>query len=264
MDQQRSLWTACSNFHCFVAAVVAAGSLSSITALAEEPKPPHWSYSGATGPGHWASEDAAYIGCGSGKHQSPINIEKTIPRDLPQLEFSYKATPLHVTDTGHTLQVNYQTGSAITVAGVRYELVQFHFHKPSEEHLRGHAYSMEAHLVHKNDKGELAVIAVLLRRGKTNAFLAPIFDHFPAIGSKESVVTDQSLNATELLPEDHSYFSFDGSLTTPPCSEHVRWFVLKTPVEISTHQIQQFGARYPRNARPAQPLNGREVLESNH
>jgi carbonic anhydrase len=260
VNQKASLRAARLNFHLVAAAVAAAGILS--VAAAEEPKPHHWSYTGPSGPAHWATEDDAYATCGIGKAQSPVNIEKTTKQELPPLEFSYQPSPLRVTDTGHSMQVNYQAGSVLAVDGARYELVQFHFHKPSEEHLHGHAYSMVAHLVHKSDKGELAVVAVLLRRGKTNAFLQRIFDNFPAPGTTESSVAGQTVNAAEFLPAGHGYFSFEGSLTTPPCSEHVRWFVLKTPAEVSAAQIQQFGSRYARNARPVQPLNGRVILES--
>jgi len=240
------------------AMVVAAGAVSG--ASAADTQPHHWSYSGATGPEHWAAEDEAYSTCSIGKGQSPVNIEKTEIRDLPPIEFDYRPTTLRVTDTGHSMQVNYEPGSAITVNGERYELVQIHFHTPSEERVHGRAYSMNAHLVHKNAKGELAVVAVLLKQGKTNAFLKPIFDNFPAAGTTESSVAGGSLNAAEFLPARHGYYTYDGSLTTPPCSEHVRWFILKTPMEISTAQIEQFSKHYPRNARPVQPLNGRIIL----
>jgi carbonic anhydrase len=221
-----------------------------------------WSYSGSTGPEHWASENEAYALCGHGKSQSPVDIEKTTKQDLPPLEFDYNPTALRVTDTGRSMQVNYQPGSAVTVGGERYALIQFHFHRPSEEKLHGRAYSMVVHLVHRNDRGELAVVAVLLRSGKPNAFLQPIFDNFPPPESTESADAGQTLNVAELLPTNQGYFRFEGSLTMPPCSEHVRWFVLKTPVEISPAQVQKFAARYPKNARPVQPLNGRVILET--
>jgi carbonic anhydrase len=242
--------------------LAAAGTLTAGTAGAAEATPHHWSYSGETGPDHWAAEDEAFATCGLGKAQSPIDIETTQKKELPPLEFNYQPSPLRVTDTGHSMQVDYQPGSMLTVGRARYELVQFHFHKPSEERFQGHAYSMVVHLVHKNDKGELAVVAVLLRRGQSNAFLKPIFDNFPTAGNTVSAVADRTVNATDLLPAHHGYFSFEGSLTTPPCTEHVRWFVLKTAVEVSPAQVQQFGSHYQRNARPAQPLNGRGVLES--
>jgi carbonic anhydrase len=231
-------------------------------ALAEE-HPAHWSYSGATGPEHWAQEDPLFALCGSGKHQSPIDIEKADTQALPPIQFMYQPIPLVVTDTGHSFQVNVPAGSGgIMVGEERYELVQFHFHHPSEEHIHGHDTAMVAHLVHKNAKGELAVVAVLIKQGSTNAFLKPVFDHFPAKGTPESAVAGTTVNLSELLPAQHGYYSFDGSLTTPPCSEHVRWFVLKSPVQASAAQVQQFAARYPHDARPVQPLNDRTVAQT--
>ena len=245
-----------------VLSIIAAGSLSIATVFAEGDKTQQWSYSGAYGPEHWATAEEAYATCGIGKSQSPIDIEKAIKQDLPQLEFSYQPSALRVTDTGHSMQVNYQSGSVLAVEGMRYELLQFHFHEPSEEQVHGRTYSMVVHLVHKNDQNELAVVAVLLQAGKTNTALKTIFDNFPIPGRTESIVAGQTVNAAELLPANRGYFSFDGSLTTPPCSEHVRWFVLKTPIEVSEAQIKQFADRYHRNARPVQPLNGRTILET--
>jgi carbonic anhydrase len=260
--QIESLQSLRRKFRPVAAAISATILLFSGIALADAPAAHHWTYSGETGPAHWASEDPAFATCGLGKAQSPIDIEKTKKLDLPPLEFSYQPTALRVTDTGHSMQLNYQPGSRLTVGGMSYELVQIHFHKPSEEHVHGQPYAMVAHMVHKNEQGDLAVVAVLMRAGATNAFLKPIFDNFPAPGQPESVVADQTVNAQSFLPTALGYYSFDGSLTTPPCSEHVKWFVLKSAVEISAAQINQFGSRYAKNARPVQPLNGRTVLES--
>lgn len=243
-------------------AAVAAATLTT-AAAAGEPAAHHWSYSGPTGPEHWGSEDEAYATCGLGKHQSPINIEKTVKKDLPAIEFGYQPTPLVVTDTGHSFQVNAAPGSGgITVGGDHYDFAQMHFHLPSEERIQGRRYSMVAHLVHKNAKGELAVVGVLIRRGKENAFLKPVFDNFPAEGQGETALVNAKLDLNQFLPAQHGYYTFEGSLTTPPCSEGVRWLVLKTAVEASPAQISQFGKRYPMNARPTQPLNGRVIEES--
>jgi carbonic anhydrase len=225
--------------------------------------PPHWSYSGETGPSYWESEDAAYATCGIGKRQSPVDIENTVVTDLPALKFGYKATPLNVTDTGHTFQINAASGSGgLDVGGQHYDFVQVHFHEPSEEIVHGKRYAMVAHIVHKNAKGELAVVAVLIQVGKSNAFLKPIFDNFPAKGTVEDDVPGKTIDLGSFLPAHHGYYTFDGSLTTPPCSENVRWFVLKTPVEASEAQVQQFRARYTHDNRPTQPLNGRTIKES--
>ena len=244
-------------------AALVATTLSAAAAVAGEPAAHHWTYSGPTGPEHWGAEDEAFATCGIGKHQSPINIEKTVKKDLPAIEFAYQPTPLVVTDTGHSFQINAAPGSGgITVGGDHYDFAQVHFHLPSEERVQGKRYSMVAHLVHKNAKGELAVVAVLVRRGKENAFLKPVFDNFPAEGQGETALVNAKLNLGEFLPAKHGYFTFEGSLTTPPCSEGVRWLVLKTPVEASPAQLSQFGKRYPMNARPTQPLNGRVIEES--
>src|SRR5215468_4856746 len=175
-----------SGTHFGATAWLAAATLVAGACAAHAEEHAHWSYSGATGPAHWASEDTAYATCGSGKHQSPIDIEKTTVESLPPIEFAYKPIPLTVTDTGHSFQVNAPAGSGgITVGGERYELVQFHFHHPSEERIHGKRDAMVAHLVHKNAKGELAVVAVLIHTGATNAFLKPVFDDFPAKGKPE-------------------------------------------------------------------------------
>ena len=232
-------------------------------ALADE-HPAHWSYSGETGPEHWASEDPAFAACG-GKHQSPIDIEQAASEALPAIEFAYRPIPLTVTDTGHSFQVNVPAGSgSITVGGDHYDLVQFHFHRPSEERIHGKRDSMVAHLVHKNATGDLAVVAVLIHQGGTNAFLKPVFDNFPPKGKPEQSVSGATLNVEEFLPQERGYYTFDGSLTTPPCSEHVRWFVLKSAVEASPEQVRQFAARYSNDARPTQPLNDRQVVQTSN
>jgi carbonic anhydrase len=235
--------------------------LVSTAAVAEE-HAKHWSYSGPNGPDHWGTEDPAFATCSSGTRQSPIDIETATIAKLPAIEFAYKPFPLTVTDTHHSFQVNVPQGSGgITVGADHYDLVQFHFHRPSEELVHGQHYAMVAHLVHKNDKGELAVVAVLIHGAETNAFLKPIFDNFPAEGS-ESKTVGIDIDLMQFLPAKRGYYTFEGSLTTPPCTEHVRWFVLKQAVDASKEQIGQFAARYPHNARPAQPLNARNIEQS--
>lgn len=248
---------------CFVAAAcVLAGTLIGGTAAVAEEHAAHWSYSGPQGPAHWGAEDPAFAACSTGTRQSPIDIETAATAALPAIQFAYKAFPLTVTDTHHTFQVNAPAGSGgITVGGDHYDLVQFHFHRPSEEVIHGKHDAMVAHLVHKNEKGELAVVAVLIRQGAANSFLKPIFDNFPSEGT-ESKVAGTDTDLMQLLPAKRGYYTFEGSLTTPPCSEHVRWFVLKDAVQASAGQVGQFAARYPHNARPTQPLNARNVEQS--
>jgi carbonic anhydrase len=244
------------------ASVAAAALVAGAPAVRAQEHAAHWSYSGAHGPAHWGAEDPSFATCSSGTRQSPIDIEAATTATLAPIDFAYKAFPLTVTDTHHSFQVNVPAGSGgITVGGEHYELVQFHFHRPSEELIHDKHYAMVAHLVHKNDKGELAVVALLIHKGADNAILKPIFDNFPAKGT-ESKVAGTNFDLMQLLPARHGYYTFEGSLTTPPCSEHVRWFVLKQAVQASAEQVGQFAARYPHNARPAQPLNARNLEQT--
>jgi carbonic anhydrase len=221
----------------------------------------HWAYQGHGGPAEWGELDQEFASCKLGKVQSPVDIRGAKAADLPAITFDYRPAPLRVIDNGHTIQVNYAPGSFIDVGGTRYELVQFHFHKPSEERINGKAHDMVAHLVHKGGDGKLAVVAVLLDKGGANPTLNAIWKNLPREKLKEATA-DASIDAATLLPADKGYYSFQGSLTTPPCSEDVRWFVLKTPVKMEEGQIAAFGKLYPMNARPVQPLNGRAIEAS--
>jgi carbonic anhydrase len=218
----------------------------------------HWSYEGHGGPPEWGELDGAYAACKLGHVQSPIDIRDAKTTDLPAIQFDYKPSALKVIDNGHTIQVNYAPGSSISVGGDHYQLVQFHFHKPSEEKIDGQSHAMVAHLVHKNAEGKLAVVAVLLDQGAANPVIDTIWNNLPKEKEKETSV-GANVDATGLLPDDRGYYTFQGSLTTPPCSENVRWFVLKTPTRISEAQIAAFGKLYAMNARPTQPLNGRSI-----
>lgn len=224
----------------------------------------HWSYKGETGPTHWASLEHEFTACGAGNEQSPIDIrsDAVSKAALPAIEFDYHPAPLKVVDNGHTIQVNYAPGSFISVGGHRYELQQFHFHKPSEEAIDGKHADMVAHLVHKDDQGQLAVVAVLLRAGAVHPMLAALWNNLPPKKEEQVERTDVMVDAADLLPAARGYYTFAGSLTTPPCSEGVRWFVLKDPAAVSGGQIAMFGHRYPMNARPVQPLHGRSVQQS--
>ncbi len=240
--------------------LLVAGIIGSTAASAGGPP---WGYTGATGPAHWGSEDPAYAVCDSGQRQSPIDIRDATPAALPPIEFAYRPVPLVVTDTGFTIQVNVPPGSGgISVGGERYDLVQFHFHRPSEELIKGKRYPLVVHLVHKNEKGELAVVAVLVRRGKENAVLKQVLATMPPNGTGESAVKGATVDPTGFLPLTRGYYSYEGSLTIPPCSEHVRWLVLKTPAQATQGSILLFATRYPDNARPTQPSNGRKIEQT--
>jgi len=218
----------------------------------------HWSYGEHGGPAEWGELAQGFATCKLGKFQSPIDIRGAKTTDLPAIKFVYKPSPLKLIDNGHTIQVNYAPGSSIEVDGKRYELVQFHFHKPSEEKIDGKAHDMVAHLVHKAFDGKLAVVAVLLDKGGANPTIATIWKNLPSTKDKEASV-NTNIDVATLLPAKKGYYTFQGSLTTPPCSEEVRWFVMKSPVTIAESEVAAFGKLYPMNARPTQPSNGRSI-----
>jgi carbonic anhydrase len=232
-----------------------------ILASAQETQP-HWSYSGQEGPNEWAKLDSTFAACSIGKTQSPIDIRDAKKADLPALRFDYNSVPLNIIDNGHTIQVNYPTGSTLTFGKKLYTLKQFHFHHPSEEHVNGHGYDMVAHLVHADAEGHLAVVAVFFKKEKANPFIDLVWQNLPTEKGKAVDVSGVALNAKDLLPADHGYYTFSGSLTTPPCSEGVTWYVMKNPVTLSDAQVAAFAKLYPRNARPIQAANGREILET--
>lgn len=230
-------------------------------APADEPKP-EWSYSGVNGPKNWAKLDPANHDCKYGQKQSPIDIWVPNRTVLPHIVFEYQDTPLKIIDNGHTVQVNFSPGSWITVGEERFELRQLHFHRPAEERVHGKSYDMAVHLVHESDKGKIAVVAILLKRGKANPAIQSVWDHLPKVKHEERIIADLPFNARALLPPSAGYFTYMGSLTTPPCTEDVTWFVLKTPVEISPVQLVGFSRIYPHNARPIQPTGLRTVAET--
>jgi len=221
----------------------------------------HWAYDGKEGPSAWGKLADDYAACAAGKAQSPINIKGAKAETLPQIGTDYPVSGLKIINNGHTIQVNQGDGGAAMLGGVRYNLAQFHFHAPSEHRISGRAYAMEAHLVHKDANGKLAVIGLMFKEGKANPFLAHFWARLPKEAGPEQAASEVQINTTELLPKDKTYYHYEGSLTTPPCSEGVNWYVLKTPVEASPEQIQQFAAllHHHHNERPVQPLNGREI-----
>ena len=222
---------------------------------------PHWSYAGKTDATHWAGLDHANSACKLSKEQSPINIKEKSAKHatLAALGFNYLAGSAEVVNNGHTVQVNVPPGSKLTSGDGEAGLLQFHFHTPSEEKFNGVAYPMEAHFVHKSAEGKLSVVAVLFKEGKENLALAPVLAALPAEGKPLALA---SFDPAAVLPAGHAYYKYTGSLTTPPCSDGVRWQVMKEPVELSKGQIAAFRSIYPMNARPVQPLNGRVIAVS--
>lgn len=230
-------------------------------AHAQQTPAPRWDYAGDAGPAAWSTLDKAYASCGAGQAQSPIDIRAARKAALPPLAPGYRPSHADVVDTGRTIEVDLADAGALVLDGTPYPLVQFHFHTPSEETVAGQAYPMVAHLVHRSADGRLAVVAILLREGREHPVLKAVFDNLPARAGARTTLP-AAFDAAALLPAERGYYRYAGSLTTPPCSESVRWHVLKEPVEVSKAQIEAFRARYRANARPVQPLNGRVVEES--
>jgi len=247
-----------------ILAVVGAASFATAATVSLAAEAGNWGYAGATGPAKWATLSKEFKACKAGEEskQSPIDIPDAKARkgDLPGLLFNYKAAPLKVVDNGHTIEVIYPSGSFVSIDGKHYELQQFHFHKPAEEKIDGKGHEMDAHLVHKGPDGKLMVIAVLLDAGKENKTIKAIWDNLPKEKGKEVTVDAVKINPIDLLPTDKGYYTYAGSLTTPPCSEQVTWYVLKSPVQISSDEISRFGRIYPNNARPIQPFNDRDIM----
>lgn len=222
----------------------------------------HWSYEGESGPLSWGKLNPSYAKCDTGERQSPIDIRDGIKVELDPLNFEYKELPFSVIDNGHTIQVNVADGNFINVSGRTYALVQFHFHKPAEERVNGKGFEMVAHLVHKDADGKIAVVAVLIERGKAQGIIQKIWNNLP-LEKNVSVSALSNIDLNNLLPAGRDYFTYIGSLTTPPCSEGVLWLVMKEPIEASPEQLAIFARLYPMNARPLQKPAGRLIKESN-
>lgn len=221
----------------------------------------HWSYEGLGGPENWAGLDPKNRLCATGQRQSPIDIKDGIKVDLEPIKFNYRPSTFRLVDNGHTLQVEVGDGS-FTLTGKTYELVQFHFHRPSEEKIGGRRFDMVAHLVHRADDGQLAVVAVLLEQGPENPFIQTLWNHIPLEKNRPVEPPSALIDLGTLIPAAPGYYAYMGSLTTPPCSEDVLWLVMKQPAPISREQIDIFGRLYRNNARPIQPASGRLIKES--
>jgi len=239
----------------------------------------HWSYfDGPEGPENWGNLSKDNLACLKGKSQSPINIniDRAVKAQLNPIEFIYRPSPLSIIDNGHTIMVNYGEGSNLMVDGRQYRLVQFHFHKPSEEAINGERTDMVAHLVHQHHDGDLAFVAVLMSTikpassrkywwgddsVKENSFINTLWNNVPLVKGKNEA-PGVMIDINQMLPADKSYFTYMGSLTTPPCSENVLWLVLKNPIYVSEEQVKNFDRMYPMNARPLQPKGDRLVKET--
>lgn len=226
-----------------------------------------WTYDGPRGADHWADLDPDYALCRAGRAQSPIDIRGAVPSDLPPLQFAFTAEPLKfLINNGATVRVNYHdptgAGSTLVVGGRRYQLTQFHFHRPSEERMGGQAFAMDVHLMYQSDDGRAAGVAVLVNTGAANRTVAQVWAHMPRTEGPEHAIDGVTIDPSDLLPRDRGYDEYEGSVTAPPCTEGVTWFVLTQPIQLSSAQIAAFAALYPNDARPVQPMNGRVVKAS--
>ena len=214
----------------------------------------HWGYEGDNGPEHWGNN---FPVCGTGKKQSPLNIIGPFEKSKDMLSVDYKEGPLKMLNNGHTIQVNVEPGSTLTINKESYDLLQFHFHRPSEEQVDGKNASMVAHFVHKSKDGKLAVIGVLLNEGKDNAAIKTLWANLPPKEGEEFLPEKVSFNPGNMLPKELGFYNYEGSLTTPPCTEGVQFYILKKPMDMSKDQVGKFP--YKLNARPVQSLNGRKI-----
>ena len=222
-----------------------------------------WGYTGEGAPEQWSDLSSTNTVCRTGVQQSPINLANATGANLKNIEINYKSIPLSILNTGRTIQVNAASGNSINLDGEKFELLQSHFHHPSEHTVDGKAYPMELHFVHANAKGELAVLGVLLKEGMENTALMPVWKAMPDRKMDAKNIPGAQVDIAKLLPSDRKMFRYFGSLTTPPCSETVKWVVFQEPIEMSAMQIAQFKKIFPLNARPIQPLERRFLLQSN-
>jgi carbonic anhydrase len=244
-----------------------AGASSAPTSKShDKPEHPKWSYGGALGPQHWPED---YPDCGR-KDQTPIDIRTSQAANLPEIEFHYQPSPLFIENNVHTIQVDFpDTGASantVTIGGEEYRLTQFHFHQPSEEKLQGRDQDMVVHLVHLRGEGvymRLDVVAVLLKGGAANSLIETLWQHIPKEVSHEpEKIPNVNIDPNELLPKNRGYYTYLGSLTTPPCTEVVTWYILKSPSQLSAQQVETFKKYYSNNVRPVQPLDGRTIRQT--
>ena len=240
---------------------VAATEPRPAAARAAKPAAIAWSYDGPGGPEAWGRLRPEYAKCGSGTRQSPIDIRDGLQVKLDPVQFDYRPSRFGVIDNGHTVQVNVAAGNVIEVMGRRFELQHVQFHRPSEVRIAGRQFEMDLHLVHKDADGRQAVVAVPLERGAAQPAVQAVWNNLP-LEKGEEQAAQSALDPLQLLPADRGYYTYMGSMTTPPCSEGVLWMVMKTPLPVSEQQIGIFARLYPMNARPVQSASGRMIKES--
>jgi carbonic anhydrase len=221
----------------------------------------HWSHHpGEHGPENWQNLCSGFSACG-GKHQSPIDIDtQTVIKDstLKAPVFHYQTSPVDIVNNGHTVQFNIQGDNTANLNGKYYKLLQFHYHSLSEHEIDHKHFPLEVHFVHKNTDTDYAVLGVMFKEGKNNLLFDKYLDKFP-VKKGEYKAENEQIDLISLLPQNKSYYLYNGSLTTPPCSEVVTWYVLKTPIEASKEQLEKFSKILDNNYRPVMPLNDRKV-----
>ncbi len=226
-------------------------------ALAEGAK--HWEYEGAAGAEKWGDIDPTFKACAIGSEQSPIDLRGAVSAKIDRLTINWKPQAYPIVNNGHTIQANAAPGSTLRIGDRGYELKQFHFHTPSEHALRGARSAMEAHFVHAQPDGRLAVVGVFLTGGGANPAMSAIMAKAPAKLGEAKLETP--IDVTTLTPKSGPLYRYEGSLTTPPCSEVVDWNVYGEPVAVAQSDIDAFKKLFPNNARPLQPLGRRYLLQ---
>ncbi len=236
-------------------------ALAFLTTISFANEAVHWGYTGHGSPDSWGEISPKYHTCSEGRNQSPVNVVSSLDADLEPIKVNYSKSSKEVVNNGHTIQVNVESGDSVVVDGISFELKQFHFHTPSENNIDGKSFPLEAHFVHLDKDGNIAVLALMFEEGKENSELAKIWEKMPKEANSKSSLELKNI-ASSLLPESKDYYRFNGSLTTPPCTEGVRWLVLKTPVTISKEQVEKFlhTMHHPNN-RPIQSTNARLIVK---
>jgi carbonic anhydrase len=234
--------------------------LLTLSASASETEKAHWGYEGVGVPAHWGDLKPEFHTCKDGVNQSPIDLKSFVDAKLANIPFNYKTGSTEILNNGHTIQVNIAGGSTIEIDGIKFELKQFHFHTPSENNINGKSFPLEAHFVHASKDGELAVVALMFEEGDENKMLGQLWDKMPMKGGDKTKL--EIADVTSILPKERDYYRFNGSLTTPPCTEGVRWIVLKKTTTLSKAQTEKFAKVmvHPNN-RPIQSTNARMVVE---
>jgi carbonic anhydrase len=226
--------------------------------VAQAADAPHWDYEGHGGARKWGDLDGSYNACRIGAEQSPIDLSGAVKATLDPLQFNWKPQAFKIVDNGHTIQANAAPGSTLVIGQETYNLLQFHFHAPSEHAVNGKRFAMEVHFVHAAADGRLAVVGVFMQPGPKNAAFAAIMQAAPHTEGERTL--GEPIDPRQFLPASKALFRYQGSLTTPPCSEVVDWNVLEQPIDVADADIKAFQAIFPMNARPLQPLNRRFLL----